>query len=289
MNQETLVGAHVPTRGSLKSSITYAESIGAEAIQIFGSSPMRWSVTTRSKKDVDDFKKELAKSKISQVFLHAPYLVNLAGSNKSILKKSLVALKSHLNIAERVGAVGIVVHLGSSGKNDIRDKKDVLEQISGAVNQILKESPGDTFFIMENTAGAGATFGINQNELSAIADKVKSPRLKVCIDTAHAYGSGILEYKNSKEVDKFFDSWEDAMGKNGIAVIHANDSKVKYLSRKDRHENIGEGHIGIKGFEVLAKNKKARSVPWVLEVPGFANNGPDSDNIKIIKKILNNA
>jgi endonuclease IV len=104
------------------------------------------------------------------------------------------------------------------------------------------------------------------------------------LDTAHAFESGIIREYGAPEIKRFIDEWDKAVGLGNIVAIHANDSKTPWNSHNDRHENIGAGHIGLQGFRVLAKEKRLWDKAWLLEVPGFKNEGPDKKNVDILKK-----
>ena len=108
-------------------------------------------------------------------------------------------------------------------------------------------------------------------------------RVKVCLDTAHAYESGIIKY-DTADIEIFVDKMDKEIGLNNIVAIHANDSKTLWNSHNDRHENIGAGYIGLPGFKALAKEKRLWDKTWLLEVPGFENEGPDKKNVEILKK-----
>lgn len=282
-NNKPIIGAHVSAAGGIQNSVFNATSIGAEAIQIFGSSPRRWNVVMPSDKSVEEFKNALKESEIKHVFLHAPYLVNLASLNQDVARKSEAALKEHMNIAAKIEARGVIFHVGSVGKDN--HKEDGSKRVSDAINKILKNTPDNVDLIMENASGGGGKIGVTAQELSFIYKNVDSERLKVCFDTAHAFGAGVVDMSPAS-IKNFFDELESQTRKGIVCVIHANDSKAEFASGRDLHENIGEGLIGKKGFENLAKEKRATSVPWILEVPGFDKTGPDKKNIEILHKCL---
>ena len=121
------------------------------------------------------------------------------------------------------------------------------------------------------------------NLIKLILKKINSPRAKVCFDTAHAFEAGVIKYDDPKIINEIFNSWDKEVGLKNIVAIHANDSKTAYGSHNDRHENIGEGHIGLSGFKNLAKEKRLLDKTWLLEVPGFDNLGPDKRNVDTLR------
>lgn len=189
-------------------------------------------------------------------------------------------LAAHLKIAEMLGASGLIFHIGSSAG---MDKAKSIEQVISAMKEVLKEAPGKSFLVMENAAGGGEKIGKNADELAHIAGKVGSPRVKVCLDTAHAFESGLIKEFSAAEIKRLVDEWNKKIGLTNVVAIHANDSKTPWNSHNDRHENIGKGYIGLPGFKELAKEKRLWDKAWFLEVPGFDDNGPDKKNVDILK------
>lgn len=272
-----LIGAHIS--GGLIGSIENAEKIGAHAMQIFGSSPRMWRTRMPLVGEVLEYKKALAKSSVREVYLHAAYLVNLASTSPEIYAYSMQSLMDHLKIAETIGAEGVIFHLGST-KGGTREEGFSREII--AMQKILNAVPGRAQLIMENTAGGGDKIGAEIADIAQILHAVKSPRVKVCYDTAHGFEAGLVETYTPASVKKLFDEFDEKLGVENIVAIHANDSKTISGSNHDQHENIGEGHIGIEGFKALAGEKRLHNKAWLLEVPGFGDEGPDAENIKIL-------
>lgn len=272
------IGAHVSTAGGVSVAFENAEKIGAQAIQIFGSSPQQWLTRPPSDSQIKDFLKEKIERGIP-AYLHAGYLVNLASPNPELRKKSINSLSEHFQIAQSLKADGLIFHLGSSG--DSGAETGIKHLISG-IKEVLKNVPGSSRLLLENSAGGGNKLGSTPDQLSEIFSGVNSNRVKICFDTAHAFEAGIIQYKNASEIKTFFDSLDKKIGIKNIEAIHANDSKTKFDSSSDRHENIGLGLIGKQGFKNLAGEKRLHDKIWILEVPGLDDQGPDSANIKAL-------
>lgn len=277
-----IIGAHIS--GGLSASVLGAEKIGAHAMQIFGSSPRMWRTRMPLVAEIAEYKKALAKSNVRAVYLHAAYLVNLASSSPEIYAYSMQSLIDHLKIAELIGAEGVIFHLGST-KGGTREEGFARE--IAAMQKILHAVPGKAELIMENTAGGGDKIGAEIADIARILHAVKSPRVKVCFDTAHGFEAGLVETYTPVSVKKLFDEFDKELGIENIVAIHANDSKTISGSKHDQHENIGEGHIGLAGFKALAGEKRLHDKAWLLEVPGFGGEGPDAENIKILTECFN--
>ncbi len=275
------VGAHVSAAVSLDLSFKKAKEIGAEAIQIFISPPQRWAFTERSEEEIEIFRKAHQESGIDPVFVHGTYLINLATGSPEHLEKSIDWLVYALRMTEKLGVMGVIFHTGSHGGQGI-DK--VLLQVSMAIKRVLGNAPGNSYLILE-TAANPASIGYQFSDLGKIIKEVRDERVRVCLDTQHCFGSG-YDVKSVLGLKDVLIDFDKEIGLEKLAAIHANDSRVEYNSSKDRHENIGEGFIGKEGFENIINNPNLKNVPFILEVPGFADNGPDVENVQILKSLL---
>jgi len=274
------IGAHVSAAVKLSNGILRAVEIGAECIQIFGASPRAWAVRGHAASDIEEFKRARSAAGIAPVFLHASYWVNLASPESAIRQKSEVNLASHLKIADNIGAEGLIFHVGS-GKE--LPKHEALEIVVGSIKRILSYVKGGTRLVIETSAGGGAKIASSPEEIGDILARVKSPRLKVCWDTAHAFEAGRIERYDKANVGYLVGRLHKSVGIQNVVALHVNDSKTPFNSRHDRHENLGEGYIGIDGFRALAGEKRLHHAAWILEVPGFDGEGPDKRNIEILK------
>ncbi len=275
------IGAHVQTTGGLATAFERAEAIGAETIQIFGSSPQMWRRRKIREEECREFRARAKETGVEPVFIHGPYLINLATADSELLAKSADALSGDLRLASAIGAKGVIFHVGSH-KGAGFDK--VLPQIAEVVGQVLSETPDDAWIILENSAGMGGSVGSKFDELGAILKAVASPRLRVCLDTEHAYAAGydVAEPGGLEESLAELDRETDL---KRLVAVHANDSKIELGGGVDRHDNIGEGHIGRAGFKVVMSHPALREVPFLLEVPGLDGKGPDKPNVDILKEI----
>ena len=273
------IGAHVGASGGLTTAFERAQAIGAETIQIFGAPPQMWRRRKIRPDECEAFQAQIAETGIDPVFLHGVYLINLA--NPELLTKSTDALTGDLQLSSAIGAKGVIFHVGSHKGAGF---EKVLPQIKDALLKVLDETPDDAWIILENSAGMGGSVGSKFSELGAIMKAVKSPRLKVCLDTEHAYAAG-YDVANKKGLNAAMKEFDSEIGLDQLVAVHANDSKIPLGGGVDRHDNIGEGHIGREGFEVIMAHKAFRQVPFLLEVPGFEKDGPDKPNVEILKKI----
>ena len=274
-----LIGGHVSAAGGLQNAVANGEAIGANAIQIFGASPRTWTARIPESAEIGAYKERLRASGIREAYLHAAYLVNLASASYAIYERSVQSLIGHLSIAEAIGAEGLIFHVGSS-KGISRDI--ALRQEAEGMKKVLAAVSGTSYLIMENTAGGGEKIG-SLEDLGLLMRRVGSKRVKVCFDTAHAFEAGLISAYTPGTVAKLCDELDAAFGLSRLIAIHANDSKTASGSHHDRHENIGEGYIGMSGFRALAGERCLREKTWLLEVPGFLDEGPDRKNVEILR------
>ncbi len=274
-----LLGAHVSAAGGLWNAIDNGEKIGAECIQIFGASPRSYGAPLPSPEIVSKFKARLKESSIKSVFQHGAYLPNLGTVDPVAMKRSIGNVTAHLQIANLIGAIGVNFHVGSPN-GDAREP--ALERAASAMKEILKNVKGDAFLIMENS-GSIKKIGGTIAELEWLFKAVNDSRVKICIDTAHSFESGLIESYIPKNITKFFDAWDAAVGLENVVCLHVNDSKTAYNSQNDKHENLGQGQIGLGGFRALAQEKRLAHMSWFLEVPGFDDMGPDKKNMDLLK------
>ena len=275
------IGAHVGASGGLATAFERAAAIGAETIQIFGAPPQMWRRRKIRPDECEAFRAAMAETGIEPVFLHGPYLINLATEKPEQLTKSTDALSEDLRLASAIGAKGVIFHVGSHKGVGFAKR---LPQIKKALKQVLKDTPDDAWIILENSAGQGGSVGSKLEELAAIIAAVGSDRLKVCLDTEHAYAAG-YNLADSDALEETMALFDREIGLSRLVAVHANDSKIELGGGVDRHENIGEGHIGRAGFEVIMAHTAFREVPFLLEVPGFEKEGPDKPNVDILLEI----
>lgn len=276
-------GAHVKSSGGVWHAIENGVELGCEAVQFFAGSPRTWRPTTYGDDDAVRFREVRAASPIRFVVIHTIYLINLASGRDEFYEKSVVSLCGALTAAEQLGADAIVTHIGSHQGSGFEAG---LERVQAALRRALAESEGSSVrLLLENTAGAGGTMGVDFSELGAIiAAAGGDPRLGICLDTAHLYESGV-DLRTAAGFDEALKRLESVCGRDRLAMLHLNDSMSPLGSNRDRHENIGEGDIGRDGFRTIVTAPALAHLPGILEVPGFAGDGPDQENLAILRRL----
>jgi deoxyribonuclease-4 len=276
------IGAHVPTSGGMaKRSIEYALTTKAEAIQVFASNPRGWAMPEPNPEADDRFKARAAELDI-ETYVHAPFLINLGSPTVSTYENSLASTAYSLRRGREIGALGVVIHTGSAV--DENHVSNAWKQISKGVMPILEKlKDNDPWLLLEPTAGQGQSLVRNIEDLSKYFEALKwNPKVGVCLDTCHVFAAG-HDIKTKGGMKKTLDLLVEVAGKERIQLIHANDSMDVLGSLKDRHENLGEGEIGVKPFEELIAHPAVKNAPLILETPG--EEPEHGKEISILKKL----
>lgn len=274
------IGGHV--NGGVKGAVRKAEEIGAEAMQIFLGSPQAWKEPSHTVADMKQFAKDVAEKGLGPVFVHGNYLVNLATVNPEFLTKSISNLRTNLFMADQIGAAGVIFHPGSAGANA---RVDAVKLVIKSLEVVLDGYDGKCRLVLEVCAGQGQTVGDTFEELAVVLDAFGwDKRLAICWDTCHLFNAG-YDVSSKDGLKRTIDQFEKTVGFEWLVAIHANDSKTVLGARRDRHENIGQGYIGEEAFARMLSDKHLRKQPWLLEVPGFENKGPDRRNIEILRRL----
>ena len=274
------IGAHVSASGGVDKAIDRAVEIGAEAIQVFVSSPRAWRFRAPKEDEVLAFREKSEETGVGPAFFHGSYLVNMGGT-PDLAERSVDSLVDHMNAAGQLGAAGVIFHLGSHRGAGL---ENVYEQVISGLKQVIEQTPGETWLVIENSAGMGSHIGTSFSEIGRIIDSIGSPRVKVCLDTQHSYAAG-YNLADSGSIGSVMEELDREIGVSLLAAVHANDSKMALGSGVDRHEDIGEGSIGIAGFETIMGHDAFRDVPFLLEVPGPEKKGPDRENVDRLKRV----
>lgn len=274
------IGAHVT--GGIKGGVARARAIGAESLQVFLGSPQTWRAPTLPTDEIEAFRAQVALAGLGPVFVHAIYLINLAAEKPDIHQKSVASLVNQVSGAARIGAAGLIVHPGSAGSAPY---EEALARVAAGLETALTEAQGDAPILLEVCAGQGHTLGCTFQQLADMIDAVgRPPRLAVCWDTCHLFAAG-YDIATADGFERTLDEMDRALGLDRLAAIHANDSKFPLGSGRDRHENIGRGHIGEAAFARLVSHPALAEIPFLLEVPGLDGNGPDAENVATLRRL----
>jgi deoxyribonuclease-4 len=273
-------GAHLSIVGGYDKALERARSIGANCLQIFSSPPRGWKFPYVSDEQINLFKQTKKQLVIEPVYFHASYLINLA-DQKLIGQNSVKFLIKELNLADKLGIKGSIVHLGSFKGEKTQEKYN---QLLKNIEEILKNTQQKTLFIIENAGNR--KIGQSLDEVASIVKDLNNKRVRICLDSCHLWSAG-FGLSDSEKLNKFLSDFDKKIGLNKLEVWHLNDSRDPFESFRDRHENIGQGTIGLNEFKIILNNEKINHLPFIIETPGFDNQGPDKKNLDILKTLVN--
>ncbi len=275
------LGAHVSISGSLDLAIDRAVAIGCECLQIFYGSPRQWRAMTYSDEAITGFVEKRRAARLDPLVAHAAYLVNLGTAERVYLRRSVESLLATMRGVERLDGLGAVTHLGS--RTGTR-RGTALRRVAASIRQILSATERATV-LLENSAGMGESLGATFQDIADVLGHLGGdPRVGVCLDTAHLFAAG-WDLRMPAGVDAMVDAADRLMGWERVRLFHLNDSLAAQGSRVDRHANIGEGKIGIDGFRSILTHPRIRSLPGIIETPGFDRNGPDRKNLARLRRL----
>ena len=274
-----IVGAHV--NGGVKGSLARAAEIGADAVQLFVQSPRAWRFPDHHPDDVARFRERREADDLGAVVVHALYLVNLATPDDELYGKSVETLRRTVDTACAIGADAVVLHVGSHLGAGLEAG---LERAVPALAQVLERCAGDTWLLMENSAGAGGTIGRSVDELALLYDALdRHPRLGICLDSCHLWVSGV-DVTDPAAVDATLAEVEDRIGLDRLRVLHVNDTEADLGSNRDRHASLGSGRLGA-GLAAFVGHPAVAELPAILETPGPAGHGPDAAELRRLRRL----
>jgi len=271
-----LLGVQVSTEGKIYEALERAHKLGCNTMQIFSRNPQRWRDNFLVPEDIAEFNRRQERLKIRPLFIHIPYLINLASPNPRLYNASIDAYIEDILEAHTLHADYIVTHMGSHKETSERAG---LKRLIKALNAILDNTKvAKVGILLENTAGSGSWLGYKFDHQKEIIQGLNSrERVGLCLDTAHAYLAG-YDIAAKEGLDKMLDEIDRLLGLSLIKLIHLNDAKDKLNTRRDRHEHIGKGYIGLEGMKRIVNHPRLRNAPFILETP---KKGEEDDKINL--------
>jgi deoxyribonuclease-4 len=258
------VGCHVFVTGGLRRALDRALERGADVVQIFPSNPRGWAIPEPDRREEEMFRARLDE-RGWPLFLHAPYLVNVAAPDAAVHERSTEAMAFGLARGARLGARGVVVHTGSSGRDD---RALALKRAADTLLRLLDRVEGCDVLV-ELTAGSGNLLASTVEEIAELLDACeRHPRVRVCVDTCHLFAAGVdLTRPPARSAVR---AALRELDPERVALVHVNDSRDPVGSRRDRHARIGTGAIGLDALGAVVRFPELRHAPLVLETPGDA-------------------
>jgi deoxyribonuclease-4 len=278
------LGLHTSIAGGLERSAVEAAELGANTFQIFSSSPRQWKASAPSPAAVQRLNRLREKHDLYPLAIHDNYLINLAAANQGVRAKSIQAFRGELERALAIGAEYLIAHPGNYKGQSI--EQGIFCFLQGVAEAARELKPGRLMLLIENTVGAGAQLGSRFEELHVMrefAPKMTDLPVGFCLDTCHLLASG-FDVARAGGLEHTLAEAERLLGLDNVRIIHANDSKGALASHLDRHEHIGQGHIGEAGFRRILTHPKLRNKPFILETPA-EQDGDDRRNLETLKRL----
>ncbi len=281
------LGAHMSIAGGFEKAVERAADAGCDCVQIFTKNNNQWRARPIDEEEVAKFRRRLVERRIVDPIAHSSYLINLASPDPVLWSKSVDAMVIELQRAQQLGLAYVVVHPGS---HTTASESEGIGNIIRALDEVHSRTPDmQTQILLETTAGQGSNLGWRFEQLAAILEGVQSrDRLGTCFDSCHVFAAG-YGLSTKADYDDTMREFDTLIGLSRIKAFHLNDSKREAGSRVDRHENIGEGHLGIEPFRWLLNDKRFDETPMYLETPKGTNDSEedwDVVNLRVLRGLV---
>ncbi|NPV49418.1 MAG: deoxyribonuclease IV [Armatimonadetes bacterium] len=278
------LGFHVPIAGGLSHCLHEARLRRCQTLQIFTSAPVQWALRPFDTAEAAAFVEGLRHADMAPLFIHAPYLLNLASPDRLLRRRSTARLVSDLRLANQWGAAGVVLHLGSGGESS--RPASALKRVAASLREALDRAGPPALAILENCAGQGNIVGATPEELGEVVALCGSDRLGLCLDTAHAFAAGFAIHQ-PEGLDDLLSRLAAACG-DLLRLVHANDSLAGLGSNRDRHWHIGRGAIGPLGWRTIMSSPRLRHLPFIMETPKGPRTALQDDlrNLRALRRAI---
>lgn len=257
------IGLHVSIGKGLKTTFDQARAMGCQVIQIFSGTPRAWRTTPLDPKEAPWFAWGLDQMGLRPLFIHVPYLVNMASPDPLIQRKSIAVMRGAVKKAALLGGGYLVVHVGSH-QGDGFEKG--LKRLKKVVDGTLRKAPPQVVLLLEGGAGGGDAMADSFTTLAACLEALDDygPQVGVCLDTAHLFAAG-YDISHPLGIDKTVAELDKLVGVKRAKLIHANDTDAPLGSHRDHHVNPPGGILGPASFRALLTHPKLREIPFVSE------------------------
>ena len=279
-----LFGAHQSIAGGVFNAVYRGQKATCDTIQIFNKSNNQWRAKKLGVEEIDRFFAAIEETGVSVVCSHTSYLINIASPDVSLREKSYKSLTEEMERCELLRIPVLVMHPGSHvGSGEEVGMNTIAEQINRLFDVLADNR---VVLALEATAGPGTNLGSKFEQLAHIIDLVEDEdRIGVCLDSCHMFAAGyqLVEPKGYRRTIRAFD---EIIGLERLKVFHLNDSLKEFDSRRDRHEHIGKGHIGLEGFRNIVNDRRLKKVPMILETPKGEDLAEDRENLTVLRGLV---
>jgi deoxyribonuclease-4 len=273
--------------GGVSQALWRGQSMGCDVIQLFTKNAMQWRAKPLTQDDRAAFEQARQETGVRAVAVHDSYLINLASPDDGLYERSQEALWEELERTESLGIPYLVMHPGSPRGGG---EQQGIDRIARAINLIHQHGAEmRVMILMETTAGQGATLGNRFEHFARIFERIEQDeRVGICLDTCHVFAAG-YDISTPAGYEATLEDFHRVIGWERLKVIHLNDSRAALGARVDRHEQIGQGHLGLDTFRRLLQDPRLAHLPFILETPkGKTPSGEDWDcvNLRTLRGLL---
>jgi len=279
-----ILGAHMSIAGGVHKALQRGASIQCDAIQLFVKNNKTWDAPPLTEEIIELFRKERQRSGLAPLVCHAGYLINLAAPEIDKLERSRAAMLDEMQRCESLGIEYIVVHPGSHKKTG---EAEGIARIAESLDWLHERTDGFSLTVLlETTAGQGSNLGFTFNQLGQMIDQCGAPdRVGICLDTCHVFAAG-YDFRSKQGYLAMIEEFDRELGIDKLKALHFNDSQNDLDSRRDRHDHIGAGYIGLEGFRWFMNDERLSSVPKLLETPKGEDSQEDVENMMVLRGLV---
>ncbi len=279
-----LFGAHESIAGGIFNAVERGKKATCDTIQMFNKSNNQWRARRLEEADVEKFFEAIEATGVTVALSHTSYLINIASPDDPLGEKSRLSLREEMERCNLLKIPNLVMHPGSHvGSGEEAGMARIVEHINRMFDEL---DNNDVTLLFESTAGQGSNLGYRFEQLAQMIDAIEDKdHIGVCLDTCHIFAAG-YPLTDPKEYEKTIKQFDDVVGLDLLKVIHMNDSKKELGSRKDRHEHIGKGFIGLEGFRNIVNDRRLKNVPMILETPKGDDLAEDIENLAVLRGLV---
>ena len=258
------IGIHASISGELTHALREAAELECQTVQLFSRNPRGWAARALGATEVRAFRRERERLGLDPLFIHAPYLLNLAAANPEVRERSIRALRQEIRRAVQLGADYLILHPGSALGRSVEEG---IRACARAIRQAMRGVAADSLgLLLENTAGQGHQIGWRFEHLAALLEALGDLPIGICLDTAHAFAAG-YDLATEAGLAETLAQLQATVGLERVRVLHLNDTRIPRGGRVDRHWHVGEGNLGAEAFRRILTHVAFRGCPLILETP----------------------
>ena len=259
------LGAHMRIAGGFGTAVKEAVAAGCETLQVFTKSPQQWRARELAPEEGVEFQRQCQEADLFPVVAHDSYLINMASADDDLRRKSVEAFIEEVRRCQLLGIPSLVTHMGSAGTGSV---DSAIHRFCDSLDQVLAATADtDVAILLETTAGQGNSLGSSFEDFPHIFATVKDEsRLGVCLDTCHIFAAG-YDIRTVEGYHAVMATLDALVGLGRLRALHLNDSLKELGSRVDRHQHVGQGHLGLDAFRWILNDARLQHLPGILETP----------------------